>query len=176
MTTYGKTTLVIGGCRSGKSRHALDISQNYNINKKKFLATSLILDQEMQDRVSKHRQERGSDWETIETPLDLPQELSRDFDADTLLLVDCLTMWVNNMLLKEWSEDEITDAFFSFGKALQDIKARVVLISNEVGTGIVPGERLSRMFRDYVGRLNQETAALADEVIWMVAGLPVNIK
>ncbi len=176
MILHGKKTLVIGGCRSGKSSYALDIAQSCDINKKKFLATSLILDQEMQDRVAKHRQERGGDWETIETPLDLPQELFRDFDADTLLLVDCLTMWVNNMLLKEWSEDEITEAFLSLGNALQSVKARVVLISNEVGTGIVPGDKLSRLFRDYVGRLNQETAALADEVIWMVAGLPVNIK
>ncbi|MFW6415128.1 MAG: bifunctional adenosylcobinamide kinase/adenosylcobinamide-phosphate guanylyltransferase [Thermodesulfobacteriota bacterium] len=176
MVLHGKTTLVIGGCRSGKSSYALDIAQSCEINKKKFLATSLILDQEMRDRVDKHRQERGEEWETIEVPLDMPHELWRDYDADNLLLVDCLTMWVNNMLLKDWSEDAITEAFQSLGRALQSSKARVILITNEVGTGIVPGERLSRIFRDYVGKLNQETAALADEVVWMVAGIAVNIK
>lgn len=176
MFPQDKITLVIGGCRSGKSSYALKLAHDFDSMKKRFLATSLILDEEMEDRVAKHRQERGNDWETIETPLELPQVLSRDYGRDTLLLVDCLTMWVNNMLLKDWSEDEIIAAISSFKRALQNVASPVVLISNEVGTGIVPESSLSRAFRDHVGKLNQEAAACADRVFWMVAGIPVNIK
>ena len=176
MVAQDKVTLVIGGCRSGKSSYALRLANDIDTGGKKFLATSLILDEEMEDRVAKHRQERGSEWETMETPLDLPQVLSRDFDQDTLLLVDCLTMWVNNMLLREWSEDEVIAAIYSLRRALENVEVPVVLISNEVGTGIVPESPLSRAFRDHVGKLNQEAAACADRVFWMVAGIPVNIK
>ncbi len=176
MFSQKNITLVIGGCRSGKSNYALQLSEDFNLLKKKFLATSLILDEEMENRVAKHRQDRGREWETIESPLDLPAVLSREFEEDSVLLVDCLSMWINNMLLKEWSEEKIDQEFISFKNALSSVKSPLVLISNEVGTGIVPESRLSRKFRDYVGKLNQEAAACADRVICMVAGIPVKIK
>lgn len=176
MSSNAKIIFIIGGCKSGKSDYALKKAQEFQTGTKKFLATSLVLDEEMQDRVARHREQRRNSWETIETPFELPSVLSRNFGENSLLLVDCLSMWVNNMILKEYSEKELNNAFSSFVEALKNTRVPVILISNEVGTGIVPEDKLARRFRDYLGRLNQEAAACADSVFWTIAGLPVSIK
>lgn len=184
----GRKVLVLGGCRSGKSRQALEIARSKSLRneKLKFIATCQPLDEEMQVRVAKHRLERGPEWETIEEPLDLPGALRREDGPETLLLVDCLTLWVNNLLLQALDEQSsskgrgveqnVLACFQDLESCIVQAQGRLIFVSNEVGAGIVPEHPLSRQFRDLVGLLNQQVARAVSQVIWMVAGLPVEVK
>jgi adenosylcobinamide kinase/adenosylcobinamide-phosphate guanylyltransferase len=167
---------VIGGCRSGKSRHALETADGISGVKKIFIATCVPHDAEMKQRVDRHQKERGRDWLTVEAPVHLPQaiiEYSRQADV---LLVDCLTLWISNLLM-ETEDDELTnERIFSLIQSLASASCPVILVSDEVGAGIVPENNLARRFRDLVGAANQAAAAQADRVVWMVAGIPVKIK
>ncbi len=168
--------LILGGCRSGKSRFALEKANRYQGYRKIFLATSMARDEEMSLRISRHQAERGSDWETIECPLDLPHRLENLDTKQSLLLVDCLTMWVNNLMMENINEDQVLDKFKRLHEAVQYIQSPIFLISNEVGMGIVPENKLVREYRDYLGLLNQKIAGCVDHVLLMVAGMPVTVK
>lgn len=166
--------LVIGGCRSGKSRFALEYARDFR--RKVFMATCEALDEEMKKRVEKHREVRGQDWTTVETPLELAEAIDRgNFEAD-VIVVDCLTLWISNLVLKEATEDEIMSRTDELLASILKADCTVILVSNEVGTGIVPENPLARIFRDAAGAVNQKVAACADKVVWMVAGIPVKIK
>ena len=168
--------LVIGGCRSGKSGFALEAAEKIAENDRFFMATSLLLDDEMKERVRKHQEERGPDWTTIETPIQLPAEIIKYSETGQVLLVDCITMWLNNLLFDEEVSPRI-DAYIKDLKAsLKKASCPIVLVTNEVGAGIVPENRLAREYRDRVGSVNQELAELADQVVMVVAGIPVWIK
>jgi adenosylcobinamide kinase/adenosylcobinamide-phosphate guanylyltransferase len=169
-------TLVIGGCRSGKSRQALLLADRLKLGRRIFVATCVPRDSEMQARVDRHQRERGDRWTTVECPLALAAEIERQSAPGTVLLVDCLTLWVSNMLLEGLALEEVLERGAGLGKALGAARGSVILVSNEVGTGIVPENRLARMFRDAAGWVNQAAAASADRVVWMVAGVPVAIK
>ena len=175
------TTLVIGGCRSGKSSHALHLADRMGNAGKIFLATCIPRDDEMHQRVSRHQAERGEDWTAVETPLLLPEAI-RDIGPNAdVLLVDCLTLWVSNLMMEQADDpdaptERVAERTCRLIESLRAAACPVILVTNEVGAGIVPDNPLARAFRDAVGRVNQQIAACVDQVIWMVAGIPVKIK
>ena len=171
-----RTILITGGSRSGKSKRAISLGLEYP-GKKFFIATAEALDQEMKDRVQRHKEERGSEWTTIEEPLELSQAIQGiDANANDAAVLDCLTLWLNNMLMKEMDDLSIFSKVRELIKTCKSVPFNVLVITNEIGAGIVPGDPLSRKFRDLAGEINQEFAAGFDEVIHMVSGIPVTIK
>ncbi len=171
-----KTTFVIGGCRSGKSGYALKVAEETSESKRLFIATCVPQDEEMKQRVMQHRQERSKSWESVEAPLLLSDAITMHCQNADVLLVDCLTLWISNLLLENDDVEKINEQVAGLTRAIESSSCPVVLVSNEVGTGIVPENRLARMYRDAVGFANQKVAQCCEEVIWMVAGIPVRIK
>ena len=169
------TTLVIGGCRSGKSGHAQLLAEKIR-GSKLYLATCVPRDAEMQTRVELHQQQRGADWQTLEEPVEIAAAIDRHGGAHAVILVDCLTLWTSNILLSPGGQPELATACRALVQSLANAQCPVILVSNEVGAGIVPENELARLYRDEAGRVNQQIAAAADQVIWMVAGIPVTIK
>lgn len=170
------TTFVIGGCRSGKSGHALALGEAVSGPNRLFLATCVPQDQEMVRRVRRHQLEREERWKTVDAPVDLVGVLAALGPQSNVVLIDCLTLWVTNLLMAHDDDEPIIEHMTALQKALKSPPCPVILVSNEVGTGIVPENRLSRRFRDLAGWCNQKTAAACDQVVWMVAGIPVTIK
>ena len=176
MTTSAcpRIVLALGGARSGKSEFAKKLAER-EFARPLYLATAEALDREMADRVARHRQARGPRWTTIEAPLEAAAAIGSGAPECDGVLMDCATLWLTNVLLKEgegaWERrrDELL-------VALRSATRRVVIVSNEVGMGIVPESGLGRMFRDYAGWLNQALAAEADAVVLLVAGLPLTLK
>lgn len=168
--------LVIGGCRSGKSRHALDLALSVAGDKKVFIATCIPQDDEMHLRVANHQKERGKAWKTVEAHLLLPEAILKNAQSGSVVLVDCLTLWINNLMMEnediEYADEKIGELIY----AVQAAEGPVVLVSNEVGTGIVPENKLARAYRDLVGSVNQAVAQCVDRVDMVVAGIPVTIK
>jgi adenosylcobinamide kinase / adenosylcobinamide-phosphate guanylyltransferase len=181
--------LIIGGARSGKTAHALAMAMSLSAERGAaatanvtYVATAQALDQEMQHRIALHRAERPSTWRTLEAPTGLAQALL-DLREPGILVIDCMTLWLSNALLNDFHEDAPTaplpawqaerDKFMLW---LQQVRDDVLLISNEVGQGIVPLSPLARRFQDEQGRLNQMLAAVCDQVTLVVAGIAVPIK
>jgi adenosylcobinamide kinase/adenosylcobinamide-phosphate guanylyltransferase len=170
--TNARVTLVLGGARSGKSRHAQAIAEAAG-DALVFVATAQALDDEMHDRVTRHRADRDARWRTVEAPLALAETIAAEGTRDAVLLIDCLTLWASNLLL---GDVDATAALDSLDAALRDTDARVVLVANEVGLGIVPDNALARRFRDLAGTINQRVAARADRVLFIAAALPLVLK
>jgi adenosylcobinamide kinase/adenosylcobinamide-phosphate guanylyltransferase len=166
-----RVTLVLGGARSGKSRHAETLATRHK--QRIYLATAEIIDAEMRERVDLHRAQRGKGWQTLEVPLDLVAALRAADRPNGFILVECLTIWVNNLI---YHDKDVADEVRRLCDTLPKLKGRVVLVSNEVGLGIVPDNALARRFRDEAGRANQALAAAADDVIFIAAGLPMVLK
>ena len=164
-------TLVLGGARSGKSRYAEQILTQGHRPPWTYIATAQALDDEMRDRIAEHQRRRAPGWQTVEAPIDLAGALADA--ADTPALVDCLTLWLTNLMLGDRDIEAATDALDS---ALKARAAPTVLVANEVGLGIVPESKLGRLFRDEAGRLNQRLAAKAGRVLFMVAGISMTVK
>ena len=171
-----KTMLVIGGCRSGKSAHALKMANQINGSRKIFMATSVPTDSEMQDRVKKHVLERGKSWKTEEVPVEIPEKITLLSKESDVILVDCLTLWVSNLLFKDIDDAGIFERAEQLLRSLETVACPVFLVTNEVGAGIVPENQLARKFRDMTGFVNQKIAGKVDQVTWMVAGIPIAIK
>lgn len=163
--------LVGGGARSGKSRHALELARKYG-PRLAFLATAQPLDHDMEARIARHRQERAPEFATIEEPLEIAGIIARS-DADAIV-VDCLTLWLSNVMLN-FGRNVEHDMENLVG-AIRQSKAAVILVTNEVGCGIVPETTLGRDFRDRAGLLNQRVAAVAEEVYFMIFGQPLRVK
>jgi adenosylcobinamide kinase/adenosylcobinamide-phosphate guanylyltransferase len=170
------TCLVIGGCRSGKSAHALEMARTEPGRRRLFIATCRPSDAEMQDRVARHRRERSRQWQTLEEPLAIAETLAKESAVQDVIIVDCLTLWISNLLLDHGSESAVRRHIEELAGILPDLSCPVFMVTNEVGTGIVPENDLSRLFRDCVGFANQRVAAAVCKVVWMVAGIPVVIK
>lgn len=163
------TTLVLGGARSGKTAYAVrkaEAEQGALV----YVATAEPLDAEMEERIRRHKAERGARWRTVETPLDLPGTLEAISETETAV-VDCLTLWLSNLM---HADRDIDYEAARMIRALPGVN--VIFVSNEVGLGIVPDNALARRFRDAAGRLNQAVAAAADNVIFVAAGLPLQMK
>jgi adenosylcobinamide kinase/adenosylcobinamide-phosphate guanylyltransferase len=165
-------TLVLGGVRSGKSRFAQKLAEG--VSSVALVATAKAVDREMEDKIRRHQQERPKHWRTLEEPLDLARVLSDPASQFDLLLVDCLTIFVANAL--EDGAERANRRIRGFVEALQAGQTSVVLVSNEVGSGIVPEYPSGRQFRDLLGDLNQRVAAVSDNVVLMIAGLPWVLK
>lgn len=166
-------TLVLGGARSGKSRYAEGVVRS-RPGPYLYLATARVWDDEMAERVAKHRADRAADgWTTLEEPLDLTGALQRHAAAGTGILVDCLTLWLTNLMMEE---RDLPAECAALSALLPTLSGRVVLVSNEVGLGIVPDNAMARRFRDHAGRLHQSVAAVAGRVVLTVAGLPLAVK
>ena len=170
-----ETVLVIGGCRSGKSSYALELAEQIP-GQKIFIATCIPHDKEMENRILHHKKQRSRTWSTLEVPVRLPEEISKNSRKENVILVDCLTLWLSNLLLENNDQSEIDAHIRKLIRSLEKAECPIILVSNEVGTGIVPENRLARLFRDVAGFTNQRVAACADKVIWMVAGIPVGVK
>jgi adenosylcobinamide kinase / adenosylcobinamide-phosphate guanylyltransferase len=165
--------LVGGGSRSGKSRYALELARSRG-NRLAFFATAQAGDYEMADRIRRHREERGPDFTTIEEPIDLAGRIAAEDGHFDAVVIDCLTIWLSNLMLSGAPDlDRRVDSLLSAGSAAS---AAVVLVTNEVGCGIVPENVLAREFRDRAGILNQRAGAAAREVYWMVFGVPLKVK
>ncbi len=171
-----KTILVIGGCRSGKSRYALELATQAAGRNKIFIATCIPGDKEMEERIRRHQKERNQSWTTVEAPLGLAEAVDEHGRQGNVIVVDCLTLWLSNLLPENNNPKKIEVHIQRLTQSLEASQCPVFLVSNEVGTGIVPENRLARMFRDIAGFANQSVAACSDMVIWMVAGIPVTIK
>lgn len=166
-----KLTLVLGGTRSGKSAYAESLFEG--VETPLYLATGTAGDGEMSERIAAHRERRGECWKTIEEPIGLAAALLRESRPDQPILVDCLTLWLGNLMGGERDVNQLFDALIS---VLPRLKGPVVLVSNEVGSGIVPDNALARRFRDHAGDLHQRVAAIADSVVLVTAGLPITLK
>ncbi|WP_420822870.1 bifunctional adenosylcobinamide kinase/adenosylcobinamide-phosphate guanylyltransferase [Sphingomonas solaris] len=164
--------LVLGGARSGKSRHAQHIAEGCG-GALVFIATAQAFDTEMEDRIARHRSDRDARWRTVEAPLDLAGAIAAADAEDTVMLVDCLTLWASNLLLGTADAEAATEALVA---AMAASRGRIILVSNEVGLGIVPDNALARRFRDLAGTINQRVAAAADRVHFIAAGLPLILK
>lgn len=166
-------TLIGGGVRSGKSRYALELAESRG-HRPAFIATAEARDDEMRLRIESHRKERGPHWVTVEEPLELAEALRRESPRFDLLLVDCLTLWLSNVLLRRRDVHAEIDELQSL---LENWKGPpLLLITNEVGCGIVPDNALARQYRDLAGHMNQTIARCAGEVYWMAFGLPLQVK
>jgi adenosylcobinamide kinase/adenosylcobinamide-phosphate guanylyltransferase len=164
-----RLTLVLGGARSGKSRHAEALITNA-APPWTYIATAEALDDEMYDRIAHHRVRRDARWQTVDAPLDLAGAIA---GLAGPALIDCLTLWLSNAMLAERDIEAESERLLA---ALAAAAAPLVAVSNEVGLGLVPETPLGRAFRDAQGRLNQRVAAVADRVIFMAAGLPLSLK
>ena len=171
-----KTTFVVGGCRSGKSGHAQKLAEATASTRRVYVATCIPYDDEMRDRVIRHQRVRDRSWRTVEAPIELPGAVVAAAETGGVVLVDCLTLWTTNLLLSPAASPHIDKYVEDLVGALDQAACPVILVSNEVGSGIVPENRLARQFRDMMGTVNQRIAACADEVVWTVAGIPVVIK
>jgi adenosylcobinamide kinase/adenosylcobinamide-phosphate guanylyltransferase len=167
--------LVIGGARSGKSNFA-QARADARQGRKVFIATARAGDDEMKLRIEKHRSERPSHWHTIEEPLRLAQMLDDCAGVYDVVLIDCIGFWISNLLLANAAEGDILQEVDRLLAYCKTSGADVIVVSNETGMGIVPEHRLSRLFRDVLGKTNQELAGAADEVFFLVAGIPLQIK
>ncbi|HEX2269811.1 MAG TPA: bifunctional adenosylcobinamide kinase/adenosylcobinamide-phosphate guanylyltransferase [Pyrinomonadaceae bacterium] len=178
MPKDNRLVLVLGGARAGKSTYALRLAQESD-GPVCFIATAQAFDDDMSARIDRHRRERPSHWRTIEEPFQIDRALHEASEA-AVVIVDCLTLFVSNWLLRENDENkceqvlrEITTGFLN---ASQSQKQTIVCVSNEVGLGVVPETRLGRTFRDLLGRVNQDFAQAADEVCLLVAGIKMQLK
>jgi len=167
-----KTTFVLGGARSGKSSYAEKLVEGSGLQPIYF-ATGRAFDTEMENRISIHRNSRGDEWQTVEEPLDLVGALQKHAGHDRFVLVDCLTLWITNLMMAEQNIAAETETLVA---ALPQLSGQVVFVSNEVGLSIVPENRMAREFRDHAGFLHQAVASVADEVYFIAAGLPLKMK
>ena len=168
--------LVVGGAKSGKSRIALEMCKGLE-KKKVFLATAQALDEEMKERIDRHRKVRGVDWITIEEPLRVTETIRELDSPNTVILLDCLTLWISNLFMKNGdSLQPVEEAIKGLTEQLIDIKGIIILVSNEVGMGIVPENDTARKYRDTAGSLNQRIAAIACKVVMVIAGIPLILK
>jgi adenosylcobinamide kinase / adenosylcobinamide-phosphate guanylyltransferase len=169
-----KLILVLGGAASGKSQVALDLAGQ--AGPRVFVATGEAMDREMALRIARHRATRSSDWVTAEVPANLTKWFNKNKLNYQSIVLDCLTLWLNNLQERRLSTSAISDATTDLLHAIRATRARVVIVSNELGLGLVPATKLVRGFRDLAGRVNQQVAAEADEVYLTISGLPLRLK
>src|SRR3990172_11565315 len=199
----GNTVFIVGGARSGKSTFALELGSKIS-GRKGFIATAETLDEEMKERIIFHKKTRPAEWETIEEPVDLGKRLQNIAGSYDVVIVDCLTLWLSNMLGREedseppkgnenpplppfrkggmggfdrgFSDERIKAEIERLTSVLKDVSCKVIVVSNEVGLGIVPENKIARLFRDLGGLMNQKVASVADEVYLVTCGIPMRIK
>ena len=169
-----RSLFIVGGARSGKSRFAIErFSPD---DRAVFVATAEARDEEMAKRIARHRAERPSRWSTLEEPIELVSRL-RDLDEGyDVVIVDCLTLWVSNLLLRGERDDAILERADALAGLIRNRRSSITVVSNEVGEGVHPETAAGLRFRDALGRVNQQVAAACETVVLMVAGIPLTVK
>ena len=170
-----RLALILGGARSGKSRYALELAGSFP-SPRLYLATAEAEDEEMAARIARHRRDRGEGWDTVEAPLDLAGALAQAQGRYQVILADCLTLWLSNWLIRGGGSAELQKVCEELAAVGEKVTTPTILVSNEVGWGIVPENPLAREFRDWAGWLHQLIAATADLVVLLAAGLPLTLK
>ena len=170
--TTARGLLVLGGARSGKSAYAQSLAEAHGPDRL-YLATAAPRDEEMAARIARHQADRGRGWTTLEEPLEIAAALSAHAQPSRVVVVDCLTLWLSNLML---AGRDPGPALTTLADAMAKLAGPVILVSNEVGMGIVPDNKLGREFRDWQGRANREIGAACDVVIFVAAGLPLQLK
>jgi adenosylcobinamide kinase/adenosylcobinamide-phosphate guanylyltransferase len=171
----GKIIFILGGARSGKSTYAIELAKKLD-KKVAFIATCSPLDVEMKKRIEIHKRSRPAYWETFEEYKEVSALLKRIGSKFNVVIIDCLTLFISNLLSEGFDDNAIVGRINKVLQILKERKCKSILISNEVGLGIVPKSRLARRFRDLAGRVNQMLVQKADEVLFMISGLPLKIK
>lgn len=171
---HSQLILVLGGAASGKSQAALDLAGQ--VGPRAFVATGQALDREMKVRIERHQATRSSDWDTAEVPTDLAKWFSRNGHIYQSIVLDCLTLWLSNLCGQRLRDVAVSEATADLLQAIRATQTRVVIVSNELGLGLVPATKSVRAFRDLAGRVNQQVAAEADEVYLAISGLPLRLK
>ena len=166
-----KAHFILGGARSGKSRRALELAEDTGV-RRVFIATAEAWDDEMTERIARHKTERGSAWTSIEAPLDLVTALDGTALPGNVCVVDCLTLWLSNLM---HHDRDVETETVKLCEAVSAMPIPIILVSNEVGLGLVPETPLGRAFRDAQGRLNQAVASVCDRVEFVAAGLPIRL-
>lgn len=166
---------VTGGCRSGKSQFALDYA-NRHFQRKLYLATCEPLDEEMVRRIEHHKLRRGADWQTVEEPIKIAEAIKQHGNDMQVILLDCITLWLSNLLMRNKEDQEIMNEVDKFMDAMKPTQSSFVIVSNEVGMGLVPVDPLGRRFRDLSGMANQKIAEVAQTVVFTVSGIPIFLK
>ena len=169
-----RITLVTGGSRSGKSKHALELAASYN--NKAFIATAEATDEEMRARIDRHRRERDSSYLTVEEPLNLAMALKALPRETEVAVLDCITVWLGNLFHREKLTGETCPEIDAFLEILETPPCHLILVTNEVGMGVIPADGATRLFRDTAGSINQILAERAHEVIFSVSGIPLRVK
>ncbi|HVB83019.1 MAG TPA: bifunctional adenosylcobinamide kinase/adenosylcobinamide-phosphate guanylyltransferase [Candidatus Binataceae bacterium] len=172
----GLVTLITGGARSGKSAYALTLAQQAPGARRFFIATAEALDHEMRERIAHHRANRSADFATIEEPIAIGAALSELANRADIVVVDCLTLWISNLLMARRGDEDIVAEARGLGGALAAAPFASVVVTDEVGAGIVPENAMARRFRDLLGWTNQALAQTAGRVVLMVAGYPLRVK
>ncbi len=183
----GKLSLILGGARSGKSSYAENLAKKTGGDSVLYVATAEPKDAEMRERIAKHRAARSSAWNTVEAPRQIARAMRREYHGESVILADCVTVLVANILLAESGgaegnpfrknvEDAVDAEFDELLEFIRQRQAVFLLVSNEVGMGLVPAYALGRAYRDLLGRVNRRLADAADEVFFLVAGIPMQIK
>jgi adenosylcobinamide kinase/adenosylcobinamide-phosphate guanylyltransferase len=170
-----KIYFITGGARSGKSAFAESLA-NGMTGKRAYIATAQALDPEMAARIQHHRERRGTAWDTYEEPLAIADLLEKLNERYKIVLLDCLTLWLSNVMAHTRGDDEVNSRSDVLVAAIKSFDGSSIIVSNEVGLGIVPDNPLARRFRDFAGMLNQKMAQAADEVYFTAAGIPMKIK
>ncbi len=166
-------TLILGGARSGKSGYALELGESMSEDRV-FVATAQPFDEGMRERIGRHREDRDVSWRTVEEFVEVWDVIGSECREGRVVVLDCLTLWLNNLMLFERDVERDIDRLVSLLEG--GVEGELVLVSNEIGLGLVPDTELGREFRDMHGRMNQRVAAVCDRVLFMVAGLPVVVK
>ncbi len=169
-----KVILITGGGRSGKSSYALEIAESYA--RKAFIATAEAFDDEMAERISRHQKERSNDFTTIEEAIHLADMLANVPADKQVVVIDCITVWLGNLMHHLGIDETNSPPVDRFLKVLASPPCDIVIVSNEVGMGLIPENAMSRVYRDLAGSVNQKIAALANEVFLVVSGIPLKIK
>ena len=172
----GTVTLITGGARSGKSAYALALAQQARGTRRFFIATAEALDDEMRERIAHHRTNRSLDFATIEEPLAIGAALSELTNRADIVVVDCLTLWISNLLMTHRGDEEILAQARGLAGAMAGAPFASIVVTDEVGAGIVPENAMARRFRDLLGWTNQALAQTAGRVVLMVAGYPLRVK
>ncbi len=171
-----KKILITGGIRSGKSAYSLKRAQNLG-SPKIFLATAEALDEDMATRIKNHQKERGEAYQTIEEPLHIDKQLQALPKNTSVVIIDCLTLWVSNLMCQlEEGEQKIQNKITAFLNVLKIAPMNILMVTNEVGLGVIPENKMARHYINLLGYLNQDIAKISDEVIFMAAGIPQTIK
>jgi adenosylcobinamide kinase/adenosylcobinamide-phosphate guanylyltransferase len=170
----GRLILILGGASSGKSTTALRMGGR--VGRRAFVATAEALDHEMVTRIRRHQADRGPDWETAEVPVEVTEWLRAKGRSYRSIVLDCLTLWLSNLHQRGWTDEAIANHVAALIAAARASDARVVMVSNELGMGIVPMDPGTRHFRDLMGQANQQVAAAADEVYLLTAGIARRLK